>query len=70
MTYLSKGVIRVMGWLKDRKIWIQKDNDSYVVRLELWIDNGKNNKLSNFSNNWRLVHVDEDHIGKRWLQNT
>jgi hypothetical protein len=49
----------------------KEDNDSYVVRLELWIDNGKNNKPSNFSNNWRrLVNVDEDHTGKRWLQNT
>jgi hypothetical protein len=34
--------------------------------LELWIDDGKNNKPSNFSNNWRLVNVDKDHIGKRW----
>jgi hypothetical protein len=43
-----------------------KDDGSYAIRLELWIDDDENNEPGSYSNKWRLLRVVEDFTGKEW----
>ena len=52
--------------IKTVRFEYQKDNGSYAIRLELWIDDDENNEPGNYSNKWRLLRVEEDFGGKEW----
>jgi hypothetical protein len=52
--------------MKTVRFEYQKDDKSYAIRLELWIDDDENSEPGNYSNKWKLLRVEEDMVGKEW----